>query len=40
MGYVGDMTIAGPERVCDAYCEALQKGIEGVGSTRDDMEWG
>jgi hypothetical protein len=33
MGYVGDMTIAGPKKVCDAYCETMQKGIEGVVST-------
>lgn len=39
MGYVGDMTIAGPKRVCDAYRETMQKGIEGVVSTGDnDMD--
>ena len=33
MGYVGDMTIAGPEEVREAYCETMQKGIDGVLST-------
>ena len=33
MGYVGDMTIAGPKKICNAYCEIMQKGIDGVLST-------
>lgn len=30
MGYVGDMTIAWPKRVCDAYCETLQRSVDSV----------
>ena len=30
MGYAGDMTVAGPEQVCDMYCRALQRGIDEV----------
>ena len=33
MGYAGDMTIAGPKKICNAYCETMQKGIDGVVST-------
>ena len=35
MGYVGDMTIAGPKRVRDAYRETMQKGIDGVASVEN-----
>ena len=40
MGYIGDMTIAGPKKICNAYCETMRRGIEGVVSTGNaDVDW-
>ena len=32
MGYVGDMTITGPKRVCDALVQMLKEEMDGISA--------